>query len=136
EDSTPATRSPSPNRSPETAEGKNFGPEPRGFTPGMPELPEVETMARGLRTRIEGATVRRVTVLDPLVIHRPSPEELAERLRGRRVDRVGRRGKWVVLELDDDGRLVIQPRMTGGFWLEPPKRPEHIRVHFEFDGPQ
>lgn len=102
----------------------------------MPELPEVETMVRGLRPRMEGATIRRVTVLDALVVEQPSPAELSQRLRGRRIERVGRRGKWVVLDLDDAATLVIQPRMSGGFWLERPDRPEHIRVHLKLDGPQ
>ncbi len=50
--------------------------------------------------------------------------------------RVVRRGKWVVIELGHDrGTIVIQPRMTGGFWLVPPDRPEHIRLTFGMGEP-
>src|SRR5262249_52443581 len=43
---------------------------------------------------------------------------------------------WVVLELADDrGVIVIQPRMTGGFWLVAPQRPDHIRLAFHLDKP-
>ena len=50
---------------------------------------------------------------------------------------VARRGKWVVLGLAGDrGIIVIQPRMTGGFWLVEPQRPDHIRLAFHLDKPQ
>jgi formamidopyrimidine-DNA glycosylase len=63
-------------------------------------------------------------------------EELERLGQGATVEQVGRRGKWVVLSLAGNaGIIVIQPRMTGGFWLIPPERPEHIRLMFHVDGP-
>ena len=51
--------------------------------------------------------------------------------------RITRRGKWVVIELAGDrGIIVIQPRMTGGFWLVNPQRPDHIRLAFHVEKPQ
>ena len=103
----------------------------------MPELPEVETMVRGLRPALEGRTHRDA--------RRSTTRSCSRGARRRRssagwagpsVRRVGRRGKWVVIELGDDrGIIVIQPRMTGGFWLVPPDRPEHIRVTFGLGEP-
>ena len=49
---------------------------------------------------------------------------------------MGRRGKWVVVTLAGHrGIIVIQPRMTGGFWLREPDRPDHIRLVFHVDKP-
>lgn len=101
----------------------------------MPELPEVETMVRGLRPAMTGRVVRRLQVADPLLLQGCSAEEIERRGCGARVEGVGRRGKWVVLTLDEGrGLIVIQPRMTGGFWLVPPLRPEHVRLRFDLDG--
>ncbi len=102
----------------------------------MPELPEVETMVRGLRPAMEGLTIASVTVHDPFLLQGATSEEFERRVGGSSVRRVGRRGKWVVIETGDDrGTIVIQPRMTGGFWLVSPDRPEHIRVTFEMRHP-
>ena len=103
----------------------------------MPELPEVETMVRGLRPALVGAFLSDVKVLDPFLLQGCTAEEFERRGRGARVERVDRRGKWVVITLADDrGIIVIQPRMTGGFWLVPPTRPDHVRLSFHTDGSQ
>ena len=102
----------------------------------MPELPEVETMVRGLRPALEGARIRSVGVLDPKMLHGTDAEGLMRRGKGAVVASVGRRGKWVVIALGARrGIIVIQPRMTGGFWLVAPERPEHVRLTFALDGP-
>ena len=88
----------------------------------MPELPEVETMVRGLRPALAGP-VRRADRGSRSV---PAPGlrragVRAARDAGCEVAEVGRRGKWVVIALADHrGIIVIQPRMTGGFWLVEP----------------
>ena len=103
----------------------------------MPELPEVETMVRGLRPALQGRTIEIASVLDPFLLQGVTAEEFERRVSGAGVRSVGRRGKWVVIELIiDKGYIVIQPRMTGGFWLIPPERPEHIRVTFALRGPE
>jgi formamidopyrimidine-DNA glycosylase len=102
----------------------------------MPELPEVETMVRGLRPALQGRTIRTLTVHDPFLLHGCSAEEIERRAERAPVAAVRRRGKWVVLELGGRrGWIVIQPRMTGGFWLVPPRRPEHVRLSFFLEGP-
>jgi formamidopyrimidine-DNA glycosylase len=95
----------------------------------MPELPEVETMVRGLRPVLVGRVLREVSVRDPFLLQECGAEEFERRGRGARVERIDRRGKWVVIALADGrGIIVIQPRMTGGFWLVPPARPDHVRL--------
>ena len=103
----------------------------------MPELPEVETMVRGLRPALSGRTLRAVTLHDPTLLQGCDADEFCRRLEGARVDGVDRRGKWVVIALAGHrGLIVIQPRMTGGFWLVSPARPEHVRLTFHVEGPE
>lgn len=96
----------------------------------MPELPEVETMVRGLRPALEGATLLEVEILDPFLIHGTTPDKIQQNLFHQLIKAVHRRGKWVLLECQSGPTLVIEPRMTGGFWLVPPERAEFARVVF------
>src|SRR5262245_16582694 len=100
----------------------------------MPELPEVETMVRGLRPALVGERLRVLEVLDARVLANCSADTLTKRVSGREIAAVDRRGKWVVLTLDGRGGIiVIQPRMTGSFWLVPPPRPERICLRFDLE---
>lgn len=79
----------------------------------MPELPEVETIARDVRPLLEGAAFRSARVLKPDVLRGVTRPAFERALRGRVVRTVRRRAKHLVIALDDGRRLVIQPRMTG-----------------------
>ena len=101
----------------------------------MPELPEVETMVRGLRPALEGRTIVEARVIDPFLLQGISADEFHGRVAGATIGGVERRGKWVVFSLAPArGVIVIQPRMTGGLWLVPPHRPDHARLTFRTDG--
>ena len=63
----------------------------------MPELPEVETVARGLRASLVGRTIVDVEVRWARIVVPPDPAAFARRLAGQAVTGVGRRGKWVVI---------------------------------------
>jgi formamidopyrimidine-DNA glycosylase len=103
----------------------------------MPELPEVETMVRGLRPALVGRRIRRLQVLDPFLLEGCTAPELARRGRGATVSELGRRGKWVVVGLAESrGIIVIQPRMSGGFWLTEPQRRERIRLVLHLENPR
>ena len=103
----------------------------------MPELPEVETMVRGLRPALLGRLVERIEVHDPFLLQGCDAEEFESRGRMVQVEEVARRGKWVALTLSHHrGMIVIQPRMTGGFWLIQPPRSEHIRLTFRLRNPR
>ncbi|MBC5810945.1 MAG: bifunctional DNA-formamidopyrimidine glycosylase/DNA-(apurinic or apyrimidinic site) lyase [Candidatus Eremiobacteraeota bacterium] len=84
----------------------------------MPELPEVETIARGLDRAIAGKTVESATVRLPKVVL-PEPRRFSRRLAGDRVDRAGRRGKFVVISLASGRSLVVHLRMTGRLIVQP-----------------
>jgi len=104
----------------------------------MPELPEAETIARGLDVAVAGGTVRRVRVHRSEVVEPMTPARFRRALGGRRIEAVGRRGKWIVATLDDRRRWVTQLRMTGRFtWTNPsPLRSEpHLSLSILLDGP-
>lgn len=107
----------------------------------MPELPEVETMCRGLACavggRIRAASFPRSRVR-PLAIT-PAPATLGRRISGRTIAGVRRRGKRVVMELTASGRstdtlwLAIEPRMTGLMLVTEAPSPEHVRLVLDLD---
>lgn len=93
----------------------------------MPELPEVETVARLIRPKVVGRTIEGVRVGWSRTLGGATPRAFAAAVRGARVERVWRRGKFVVLDLARDvgrraapaGALVVHLRMTGRLFVEP-----------------
>jgi formamidopyrimidine-DNA glycosylase len=81
----------------------------------VPELPEVETMARDIRPALAGATITAVRLYKPDILRKIRRPAFEAALEGRRVRSVSRRAKHVVIELDDGKRIIVQPRMTGSF---------------------
>ncbi|HEX5505286.1 MAG TPA: bifunctional DNA-formamidopyrimidine glycosylase/DNA-(apurinic or apyrimidinic site) lyase [Thermomicrobiales bacterium] len=103
----------------------------------MPELPEVETVRRGLHEQLAGRTFAGLSFLEwPRTIESPAPDELDRRLAGRRVIGVGRRAKFLVLDLEGGEHLVIHLRMTGQLRVLPADAPRdrHERVAFALAG--
>jgi len=96
----------------------------------MPELPEVETIRRHLAPHVEGRTIDEVEIRDPRWSRPLAPAELEAALRGRRVERLSRRGKYLVWELEDDVYLLMHLRMTGTLLLDPAEPSRHARVLF------
>ncbi len=94
----------------------------------MPELPEAETIARGLRRPVVGGTLDGVRVLHADVLDL-EPAALARGVEGRRVTAVERRGKNVVLRLDDDARLVVNLGMSGRLLWRGPHDPGPPPTH-------
>jgi formamidopyrimidine-DNA glycosylase len=98
----------------------------------MPELPEVETMRRGILA-VSGSRIRDVrqpkSRLQSIAIS-PPLGRFRRRVIGRTIRAVGRVGKRIVLELDDSNRIVIEPRMSGLVLLATPPDQEHLRLIF------
>lgn len=103
----------------------------------MPELPEAETIARGLAGVLPGKVIRSVTVLRDDVVA-GSAARFGDALAGKRFNDVGRRGKNLVLILDGGARLVVNLGMTGrivpGAGPEPPAASTHPAVLFHLGG--
>ena len=78
----------------------------------MPELPEVETVRRGLAPVMEGAVIDVAHVRRP-DLRWPLPDRMAERLSGRRVERLGRRSKYLLVHLDGNETLIVHLGMSG-----------------------
>jgi len=96
----------------------------------MPELPEVETVARDLRGLIVGATITSAAGDWPRAIaSHPTVEGFADAVAGRRVEAVGRRAKLVVVRLSGDAALTIHLKMTGQLFVVPAKMPADRHVH-------
>lgn len=100
----------------------------------MPELPEAETIVRGLRTAVVGEVVRRTQVIKDDIL-REAKARFARKVHGRRFARVDRRGKNVLIGLDDGGVIAINLGMTGRLlpFPSPPRasrRPTHPAVRF------
>jgi len=105
----------------------------------MPELPEVETIKRGLQERIVGKTIAQVEILDPISIGVPPPEQFATALEKRLFTEVRRRGKYLIISLDFDKKLIAHLKMTGQLvYLEndvPREKHTYLIFHFT-DGSQ
>ena len=78
----------------------------------MPELPEVETVRRGLALKMTGRRIVHAELRRP-DLRRPFPPLLAERLAGARIGALGRRGKYLLIEIDEDGLLLLHLGMSG-----------------------
>jgi formamidopyrimidine-DNA glycosylase len=85
----------------------------------MPELPEVETVRRGLQPVLEGARLSRVEQRRP-DLRFPFPEGFVQRLTGARIERLERRAKYLLGHLDRGDVLVMHLGMTGRFEIEAP----------------
>jgi formamidopyrimidine-DNA glycosylase len=102
----------------------------------MPELPEVETIRRGLALRMEGRRVDRLT-LNRADLRAKLPAGLKERVEGRRVEHVGRRAKYILLHLEDGGVVIVHLGMSGRLVLIAPgedvPRQPHDHVVFTLE---
>jgi formamidopyrimidine-DNA glycosylase len=102
----------------------------------MPELPEVETIRRGLARRMEGRRIERLT-LNRADLRAPLPERLKELVEGRRVTRLGRRAKYLLFHLDDEGVVIAHLGMSGRLILSSPDaavpRAPHDHVVFTLE---
>lgn len=83
----------------------------------MPELPEVETIVRSLRPALTGQTIRSTRILWPRTLAVPGMPEFTARLPGQTIQSLGRRGKHILLQLDQD-TLIIHLRMSGDLRVE------------------
>jgi formamidopyrimidine-DNA glycosylase len=106
----------------------------------MPELPEVETVRRGLLPVLEGAVIARAEVNRP-DLRWPLPDRMADRLTGRRVTALRRRSKYLLADLDSgetllvhlgmSGRMLVSGAQIGAFHHDhpAPQKHDHVVLH-------
>ena len=108
----------------------------------MPELPEVETVRRGLSPAMEGFIISRADINRP-DLRWPFPENMSERLTGKRVERLRRRSKYILADLNSgetllihlgmSGRMLVSGDPLGQFTYEHPaaQKHDHVVLHME-----
>ena len=100
----------------------------------MPELPEVETIVRGLATHVVGKQIASVSIGLARMVQ-PAPALFAMMLQGRTIVACTRRAKYIVMTLDNAYRIVVHLRMTGRMMYEaalPLEVPKHTHVTISF----
>lgn len=98
----------------------------------MPELPEVETIKRVIEPQIRGRTITGVTVNRPEVVAHPAAEEFAALLTGQSISHMARRGKFLIVRLDNGGQMLLHLRMTGCLLIAPANLPQEKHTHVVF----
>jgi formamidopyrimidine-DNA glycosylase len=103
----------------------------------MPELPEVEHVVRALRRAVSGRRILAVELRLPRLLLQPSPSSFKRKLRDAGITGVSRRGKYILIALDNDHVLLVHLRMTGKFisvGLDDPLPPyPHVIFHMDND---
>jgi len=100
----------------------------------MPELPEVELVSRSLNTLVTGKRISSAVLIRERLAPETTPAEFAERLGGASIRSVGRRGKHVLIDLDNGNTLIVHLRMSGRFSLLAAERddPKYTHAVFHF----
>ena len=99
----------------------------------MPELPEVETIVNGLRPRVVGRTIAGIVIRDTRPVQQVKLEEFCERLIGRRIVGLSRRGKYIIFGLSQGENMVVHLRMTGALLWNPAGSEPFSRLEFILD---
>lgn len=94
----------------------------------MPELPEVETVRRGLAPALEGRRIRKVDVIRR-DLRTPVPGGFEQRVTGRRIERVSRRAKYLLLELSGGGAILCHLGMSGKLFVVKGSTPRVLKKH-------
>jgi formamidopyrimidine-DNA glycosylase len=98
----------------------------------VPELPEVETIVADLRPHLAGRTIVTCELLFPSIVRHPEPEEFIDAIAGRRIESVGRRGKFILIRLGGELLLVVHLGMTGQLRLLGADSPVEKHTHAIF----
>lgn len=98
----------------------------------MPELPEVETVRRILEPQLKGRKITNIVAARPEIIAHPAADEFCRRLAGQTIDRMERRGKFLVTHFASGDRLIVHLRMTGCLLLVPAAYPQEKHTHLTF----
>lgn len=98
----------------------------------MPELPEVEAIKRVIEPQIQGLSIKNIDIRRSEVVAHPSADEFSQRLIGQTVDRMERRGKFLLIRFRSGDRVILHLRMTGCLLLTPVGYPEEKHTHLVF----
>lgn len=99
----------------------------------MPELPEVETIRRVIGPQIQGHTIREVLIRRPEIVAFPEAGEFCRHVSGETIRAAERRGKFLILLLENQSRILLHLRMTGCLLLTPQDWPQETHTHLIFE---
>lgn len=101
----------------------------------MPELPEVEAVARSLDSTVRGRTILSAKLLRPRLAPDTQDGEFSEKLQGRTIENVDRRGKHILIHLSGNTTLIVHLRMSGRFLLisDEEEHPRFTHALFDLD---
>ena len=85
----------------------------------MPELPEIETIKNVVEPQIQGLTIENVLVNRPEVISHPTADEFCKEVTGQKISSMARRGKFLIINLDSQSKIILHLRMTGCLLVTP-----------------
>lgn len=100
----------------------------------MPELPEVETIRQDMIKKVKGKKIENVEIKNEKNIRIISPEQFKEKLKGRVIEDIQRRGKFLIINLDSDDLLIFHLKLTGRLLFSPvgKEEPKYVRMVFTF----
>lgn len=98
----------------------------------MPELPEVETVVRDLRPHLLGSIIETVQFSNKR-LRKPWNRSWTKQISGQKVTKLDRRGKWILISLQNDNQVVIHLGMTGQLQVMPVSQPHEDHVHMVMD---
>lgn len=98
----------------------------------MPELPEVETIKRVIEPQIRGLSIVQLIIRRQEVIAHPAADEFCRMTTSKTICGMERRGKFLMICLDNGSRIILHLRMTGGLLLAPADFPEEKHTHIVF----
>lgn len=98
----------------------------------MPELPEVETMKRILEPQLTDCTITQVEMNRPDIVEYPTSDAFASAVTGAKVTGMGRRGKYLSIQLGSGSNIVLHLRMTGCLLVTPSGYPKEKHTHLIF----
>ncbi|GAG66366.1 unnamed protein product [marine sediment metagenome] len=79
----------------------------------MPELPEVETIRRGLQKQIKNKQIKDIVINVDKIVKKPSLREFITKIKGKKIKEIDRRGKYIIIHLDSRNKLIVHLGMTG-----------------------
>lgn len=95
----------------------------------MPELPEIETIKNVIEPQVQGASIENVTVSRPEVVAYPTADEFCKGITGQMISSMARRGKFLLINLKNESRIILHLRMTGCLLVAPPDYPMEKHTH-------
>lgn len=95
----------------------------------MPELPEIETIKRVVEPQIQGLVIENILVNRPEIIAHPTATEFCKEVTGQAISAMTRRGKFLIINLDNRNKIILHLRMTGCLLVTPSDYPPEKHTH-------